>query len=225
MSCNPCNDCPPSISYTLPDCPGGESCDEISKADCIAYKGPNLPLLGVNNNARLKDVLIALHKTLMLQPWSPSIPYTEWFTKNYLLMVNSLQSKTVLEYIDQDGLKQTITVSPAEASANYNFYSFCALENSPVIISGNGTLVKGADDATAENVSSSGTTLTMTNNGGASIGAEVILYSGTGTLAANTLVTAVNVNGTQITVNTAPTVSLANAKIIFVLQQTCFAHD
>lgn len=225
MSCNPCNDCPPEVSYTLPDCPGGESCDEISKADCVTYKGPNLSLLGINNNARLKDVLIALHQTLMLQQYNATIPYTEWFVKTYILMVNTVQTKTTVEYIDQYGVKQTLTVSPATSTTNFNVTNFCALENSPVVISGNGVLVKGADDSTAENVSSNGTTLTMTTNGGASVGAQVVLYSGTGTLVANTLVTAVDVNGTDITVNTAPTVALANAKVVFVLQNTCYAHD
>jgi len=64
MSCNPCADCPPVNATTLPDCPGGEPCEELIKADCTNFVGPNLPALGILNGDRLNTVLFKLHKVL-----------------------------------------------------------------------------------------------------------------------------------------------------------------
>lgn len=78
MSCNPCNDCPPEISYTLPDCPGREPCEEILATDCVSYKGPNLPALGINHTDRLSDILTSLHKVVntLISPVVPVASYT-----------------------------------------------------------------------------------------------------------------------------------------------------
>lgn len=72
MSCNspipdciPCQDCPPSgVTYTLPTCPEGEKCQEVSKTDCVKYVGPNLPALDILNDDRLITVLTKLHKVV-----------------------------------------------------------------------------------------------------------------------------------------------------------------
>jgi hypothetical protein len=73
MSCNspipdciPCQDCPPSgVTYTLPTCPQGEKCEEVSKTDCVKYVGPNLPALDILNDDRLIKILTKLHKVVM----------------------------------------------------------------------------------------------------------------------------------------------------------------
>lgn len=77
--CNPCADCPPApVSYTLPNCPGGEPCEEILSVDCILYKGPNLPALKVENNDRLIEVLTKLHRAVnsVIDPAISVISYT-----------------------------------------------------------------------------------------------------------------------------------------------------
>lgn len=86
MSCGcthtPCEPCcssyGSSVSYVLPDCPGGEVCEEISEAPCVLYKGPNLPALGVSNNDRLITILTKLHKVLngVITPTIPLTTYT-----------------------------------------------------------------------------------------------------------------------------------------------------
>jgi hypothetical protein len=86
MSCGcthtPCEPCcssyGSSVSYVLPDCPGGEPCDEISEAPCVLYKGPNLPALGISNNDRLITILTKLHKVLngVITPTIPLTTYT-----------------------------------------------------------------------------------------------------------------------------------------------------
>lgn len=105
MSCNspipdciPCQDCPPSgVTYTLPVCPEGEKCEEISKVDCVSYTGAHLPALGVQSGDRLSVVLTKLHKTindlragnaLVLQTYTatstPAAGTTTPFVVNYL---------------------------------------------------------------------------------------------------------------------------------------------
>lgn len=78
MSCNPCADCPPVLNYTLPPCAEGEPCEEIVSADCISYKGPNLPALGVSNTDRLADILTSLHKVIngLISPVVPIATFT-----------------------------------------------------------------------------------------------------------------------------------------------------
>lgn len=75
--CNPCAECLPAPT-PLPDCVGGEPCEEVSKADCVSYVGPNLPALGILNGDRLQSVLTKLHKVinpLIAQP-IPLATYT-----------------------------------------------------------------------------------------------------------------------------------------------------
>jgi hypothetical protein len=78
MSCNPCADCPPVNATNLPDCPGGEPCEELVKADCTNFVGPNLPALGILNGDRLNTVLFKLHKVLngLISPTIPLATYT-----------------------------------------------------------------------------------------------------------------------------------------------------
>jgi hypothetical protein len=66
VNCNDgCDDCSPTNLVNLPDCPeGSEACEEIVYADCTAYKGPNLPALGILNNDRFISVLTKLHKVV-----------------------------------------------------------------------------------------------------------------------------------------------------------------
>jgi hypothetical protein len=52
------------VSYTLPNCPQGEKCEDILASDCVSYKGPNLPTLGILNNDRLLTILTKLHKVV-----------------------------------------------------------------------------------------------------------------------------------------------------------------
>ena len=62
--CSPCADCPPVPALSLPLCPGGEPCEDVSKVDCISYVGPNLPAFGVSNGDRMLSVLTKLHKSI-----------------------------------------------------------------------------------------------------------------------------------------------------------------
>lgn len=78
MSCNPCADCPPLNATNLPDCPGGEPCEEIVKVDCTKFVGPNLPALGILDGDRLNTVLFKLHRVLngLISPTIPIATYT-----------------------------------------------------------------------------------------------------------------------------------------------------
>lgn len=218
----------PTINYTLPDCPSGEQCEDIQLSNCIAYKGPNLSLLGINNNARLKDVLLALHKSMMSVGFNfPAIPYSEWYCYVYTVTVNNLQTKTIVEYIDQTGTLQTITASPTSNSGLTGVsdrIEFCALDGSPVLVSGSGTLFKGEMVKAIAAISANSTTLTVDSTTNVVAGQKVTLYSGTGQLASNTVVA--SVGASTITLSAAPTVALSDAILIFSSSATsCFAHD
>lgn len=65
-NCNDgCDDCPPTNATNLPDCPdGSEPCEELVYADCLKYKGCNLPALGITNNMRMVTLLTTLHKVI-----------------------------------------------------------------------------------------------------------------------------------------------------------------
>lgn len=77
-SCNPCCTCPPAPALNLPKCEGGEPCEEILGAACLAYTGPNLPALGIVNNDRLITVLTKLHRVVngLITPTIPVVSYT-----------------------------------------------------------------------------------------------------------------------------------------------------
>lgn len=62
--CTPCNNCPDPIPAPLPDCPGGEPCEEVLSVACSSYTGPNLPALGIDNGDRLITMFTKLHKTI-----------------------------------------------------------------------------------------------------------------------------------------------------------------
>ena len=198
MSCNPCNDCSSSVSYTLPDCPSGESCEEISFAKCVKYIGPNLPSLGVSSGERLKDVLIKIYKSLN----------SAVVTKTYTVLVNSAQSSTTVEYLDATETLATITVTAGNTS------TICAIENTPQLISGSGNLIKGPIVYTSSaGATSSGTTITVTSTTGLVVGQTVFVYSGTGLFAANTTVSSIT-NSTTFVVSASPTVALSGTTTI-----------
>lgn len=132
--CAPCQDCPPSgVTYNLPDCPQGEKCEEVNQADCLAYKGPHLPAIGVLNNDRLSTILAKIHKkinemasgggTALINytvTCTPPSGTTTPFKITYLGTNHQIMTATVVP-----GTPQTITAFPA----------------SVVVISGQGTVV------------------------------------------------------------------------------------
>lgn len=198
MACNPCNDCPPSVSYTLPDCPSGESCEEILNGKCVKYTGPNLPSLGVSSGERMKDVIIKLYKAIN----------TTVATKTYTILVNSAQSSTTVEYLDSTETLATSTVTAG------NTTTICAIENTPQLMSGTGFLIKGPIVYTSSaGATSSGTTITVTSTTGLSVGQTVFVYSGTGAFAANTTVSSIT-NSTTFVVSASPTLALSGTTTI-----------
>lgn len=122
-NCSPCNDCPPENVVNLPECEGGEPCEEILNSSCVKYTGANLPNLGVEDGMRLKAVLVALNKLY---------PIT---TTDYTITVLTTQKTTVVEYIDASGDLQSISVSKDQSPQ-----TITAQTDSPVIISGTGTV-------------------------------------------------------------------------------------
>ena len=198
MSCNPCNDCPPEVSYTLPDCPDGESCEEILNANCVKYTGPNLPSIGVSSGERLKSVLIKIYKSIN----------SAVATKTYTILVNSSQSSTTVEYLDANEVLATQTVTAG------NTATICAIENTPQVMSGTGFLIKGPIVYTSsQGATSNGTTITVASTTGLIAGQTVFVYSGTGAFAANTTVSSVT-NATTFVVSTAPTTALTGTAAI-----------
>jgi hypothetical protein len=198
MSCNTCNDCPPSVSYTLPDCPNGESCEEILNGKCIKYTGPNLPSLGVSSGERMKDVIIKLYKAIN----------TTVATKTYTILVTGSQTKTTVEYLDANEALATVSVNP-DAST-----TICAIENTPQLMSGTGFLIKGPIVYTSSaGATSNGTTVTVASTTGLSVGQTVFVFSGTGAFAANTTVSSIT-NATTFVVSTNPTTALSGTATI-----------
>lgn len=198
QGCNPCNDCPPEVSYVLPDCPAGESCEEILGSKCVKYTGPNLPSLGISSGARLKDLIIKLYAAIN----------TATTAKTYSILVSGSQSKTTVEYIDINEAFASISVNADDST------TICALDNTPVVVSGSGFLIKGPIVYTSSaGATSSGTTITVASATGLVAGQTVFVYSGTGSFAANTLVSSVT-NATTFVVSAAPTVALSGTAAI-----------
>jgi hypothetical protein len=192
MACNPCNDCPPEVSYVYPDCPDGESCDEILGSKCVKYTGPNLPSLGVSSGERLKDVLIKLYKAIN----------STVLTKTYTILVNSSQKSTTVEYLDLNEALATVTVTAG------NTTTICAIENTPQLMSGTGFLIKGPIVYTSSaGATSNGTTITVASTTGLVVGQTVFVFSGTGVFADNTLVSSIT-NATTFVVSETPTKAL-----------------
>lgn len=127
VNCNGgCDPCDPTNAVGLPDCPpSAESCEDILYGNCVKYVGPNLPVLGITNGMRLKTALIALSKALT----------TSVVTKSYTIGVTTSQTKTTVEYVDLNGVLQTAVVSSTQSPV-----TICARLDSPVIISGTGTV-------------------------------------------------------------------------------------
>ena len=198
MSCNPCNDCPPSVSYTLPDCPGGESCEEIMNGNCVKYTGPNLPSLNISSGERIKDILIKIYKSIN----------SVVVTKTYTILVTSAQSSTTVEYLDATETLASVTVTAG------NTQTICAIENTPQLMSGSGFLIKGPIIYTSSaGATSSGTTITVTSTTGLIVGQTVFVYSGTGLFAANTTVSSIT-DATHFVVSATPTTALSGTATI-----------
>ena len=198
MACNPCNDCPPSVSYTYPDCPAGESCEEILGSKCVNYTGPNLPTLGITSGARLKDLIIKLYAAIN----------TATTAKTYTIIVNSAQTKTTVEYIDANEAFATVSVNADDST------TICAQENTPVVISGSGFLLKGPVVYTSSaGATSVGTTITVASTTGLVVGQTVIVFSGTGAFPANTLVSSIT-NATTFVISATPTTALTGTASI-----------
>ena len=198
MACNPCNDCPPVVSYTIPDCPAGESCEEILNSKCTKYTGPNLPSIGVSSGERLKDVLIKLYKAIN----------TVVVTKTYTILVNSAQTKTTIEYLDATETIASISVNADDST------TICAIENTPSVISGSGFLIKGPIVYTSSTgATSAGTTITTTSTTGLVAGQTVFVFSGTGAFPVNTLVSSVT-NSTTFIISATPTTALTGTSSI-----------
>ena len=88
--CQPCCTCPPPPASNLPDCPGGEFCEELTDSQCVGYgnpttnnKGrrPNLPALNILNGDRLQTILLSLHKRINSMLTSP-IPLASYTATN-----------------------------------------------------------------------------------------------------------------------------------------------
>lgn len=92
--CTPCNDCPPDpIPVPLPDCAGGEPCEEVINVACSSYNGPNLPALGIDHGDRLITMFTKLHKTInaMLgEGILPVVSYTATSTTTIPMVVTYL---------------------------------------------------------------------------------------------------------------------------------------
>jgi hypothetical protein len=118
-NCNDgCDDCPPTNATNLPDCPDdSEPCEELVYADCLKYKGCNLPALGITNNMRMVTLLTTLHKVIndmKLVPLEP-IAYTATCTTSTPLKF------TYLSYgptVSKSGVSSAAAVLTMASTAN-----------------------------------------------------------------------------------------------------------
>ena len=124
----PCNDFPLiSTVTTIPECLECEQCEEVSDSLCTKYTGPNLAVLGVTNDMRLKEILLLLNKN----PALGSLPGTSSYT-----VTVALNNKIILEYLDASGDLVINSVSYSDSPM-----TITAITGSPVITSGVGTIV------------------------------------------------------------------------------------
>jgi hypothetical protein len=168
-------------------------------AECIKYKGPNLPNIGVTSGMKLKELLININKYV----GGPL------FTKTYTILVNALQSATTIEYLDLNDGWVSVTVTSSTSPL-----AICAREDSPVLISGTGLIVKGPIVYTSSiGATSSGVVVTVASTTGLVVGQTVFVYSGVGKFADITTVASI-INSTQFTVSSSPITALSGGSTI-----------
>ena len=93
-----------------------------------------------------------------------------------------------------------------ETVPSYTTLTYTARAAGTILTGSSGTMINGTGSTT---------TITVASTTGLTIGSQVVVSSGTGSFAAGTTVTNVNLNGTQFTVSQAPTVTLSGATITY----------
>lgn len=56
-NCNPCVGCPPVPAELLPECEGGEPCEQVIEDKCVIYTGEAVVSLDIATGDRLDTVL------------------------------------------------------------------------------------------------------------------------------------------------------------------------
>lgn len=201
MSCDPCNNCDglTPVSYVYTDCVGGEQCEDLMFAECVKYTGPNLANIGVTSGMKLKELLININKYVS----GPT------FMKTYTILVNALQSTTTVEYLDATNSWVTVSVTAAQSPV-----AICAMDDSPVVMSGTGFLVKGPIVYTSSiGATSNGNIVTVSSTAGLVAGQTVFVYSGIGKFADVTTVSSVT-NSTHFVISSSPITALTGTTTI-----------
>lgn len=122
-TCNPCNTFLPLLSAPIPPCVGCEQCGETDNAECIVYKGPNLPSIHITDGMRLREILAVLNK------YAAAV-----VTTNYQIVVAPTLTARY-EYINASGAIVSVTVTGLTSPV-----TIVAQTNSPVLMSGTGTI-------------------------------------------------------------------------------------
>jgi hypothetical protein len=108
----------------------------LTQTDCVTYKGPNLPALGILNNDRLITILTKLHRAIsVLQPGGqPSL-------QNFTVTCTPPSGTTTpfkITYLGiQSGLHKIFEISVLPNAPQ----TISAFPGSAVVISGTGTIV------------------------------------------------------------------------------------
>lgn len=135
MACSNCSSPLTTSSFPLPaPCAQTEGCEEALPGACVRYQGPNLPSLGISSGMFLKDALVALNKKLT----------SAQVSRSYTITTTGTQVPTVVEFINLQGALSRVSITAAQSPR-----TICAQENSPVIISGTGSLSSAGATCTA----------------------------------------------------------------------------
>lgn len=159
--------------------------------------------------SRPKDVLQALHDAFADLNWHEPQPFG--YLSNFINTPGStLPNRANERYL----VNATSTTAPAGNGAVFDVLRtpLGAISAVTIVTGGEGYYVRGA--VNANTIGGAGANVSVSNSSGINVGMVVNRIAGTGTLIANTVVSAV-INSTAVTLDPAPSVALSGAVLSF----------
>lgn len=171
------------------------------------------------STSRPKDVIQALHDAFADLGWHEPQPY------GYLCnFVNTPGSTMVNRGNDRYLVNASSTTAPAGNGAVFDVFRtpLGAISAVTLVTGGEGYYVRGMINANT--IGGAGSNVSISNTSGINVGMVVNKVAGTGTLVANTVVSAV-INSTAVTLDPTPTLALSAAVLSFADTLTIAANS